>query len=93
MKDCIEIWQKATIKDALPEEYKDKQKAEAVKVAHRNRYGSEQTSEFAPFDEISNILPTILYEWSIWTWHMDLTVDFLIYAQTLIPECFLCSAI
>jgi hypothetical protein len=30
MKDCIEIWQKATIKDALPEEYKDKQKAEEI---------------------------------------------------------------
>ena len=23
MKDCIEIWQKATIRDALPDEYKE----------------------------------------------------------------------
>jgi hypothetical protein len=23
-KDCVEIWQRATIRDALPEEYKDK---------------------------------------------------------------------
>ena len=41
MKDCIEIRQKATIRDALPEEYKDKQKAEAVKIINKNRYGSE----------------------------------------------------
>jgi hypothetical protein len=24
MKDCISIWQKATIREALPDEYKDK---------------------------------------------------------------------
>ena len=30
-KDCIETWQKATIRDALPEEYKDKLKVEQGK--------------------------------------------------------------
>ena len=33
----------------------NKQKAEAVKIANRSRYGSEQASEFAPFDESGNI--------------------------------------
>jgi hypothetical protein len=27
MKDCISIWQKATIREALPDEYKDKKNA------------------------------------------------------------------
>jgi hypothetical protein len=45
-KDCIETWQKATIWDALPEEYKDKQKAEAAEEANKARYGSAQTTEF-----------------------------------------------
>jgi hypothetical protein len=30
-KDCIEIWQKATIREALPDEYKDKTKQEQGK--------------------------------------------------------------
>jgi hypothetical protein len=30
-KDCIETWQKPTIRDALPEEYKDKQRVEQGK--------------------------------------------------------------
>jgi hypothetical protein len=34
MKDCIEIRQKATIRDALPEEYKDKTKQEQAKTSH-----------------------------------------------------------
>jgi len=34
MKDCIEIWQKAKIRDALPDEYKDKQKQEQAKMSH-----------------------------------------------------------
>ncbi|MDF3032910.1 MAG: hypothetical protein K0R91_744 [Nitrososphaeraceae archaeon] len=52
MKDCIEIRQKATIRDALPEEYKDKTKQEQAKTSHvRHETGSGQTSEFAPFDE------------------------------------------
>ena len=45
-KDCIETWQKATIRDALPEEYKDKQKAEAAEEANKTRYGTAQTTEF-----------------------------------------------
>ena len=40
-KDCVEIWQRVTTRDALPEEHKDKQKAEAVKIVNKNRYGSE----------------------------------------------------
>ena len=31
MKDCIEIWQKATIRDALPDEYKEKLRQELGK--------------------------------------------------------------
>jgi hypothetical protein len=57
MKDCIEIWQKTTIRDALPEEYKDKLKQEQGMEGNKAKYGSgsEQASEFAPFDENSNI--------------------------------------
>src|ERR687897_32370 len=55
-KDCIETWQKATIRDALPEEYKDKQKADAVRIANKNRYGSEQATEFADSDGNGNIV-------------------------------------
>jgi hypothetical protein len=36
----------ATISDALPEEYKDKQKAEYARESHKNREGSGQTTEF-----------------------------------------------
>jgi hypothetical protein len=32
MKDCIEIWQKATIRDALPDEYKEKTRQEQAKM-------------------------------------------------------------
>lgn len=46
MKDCISIWQKATIRDALPDEYKEKQKQEAAEESHRAKYGSAQTTEF-----------------------------------------------
>jgi len=46
MKDCIEIWQKDTIRRALPEEYKDKQKAEAEAESHKNRESLGQTTEF-----------------------------------------------
>ena len=35
MKDCISIWQKDTIRKALPDEYKDKQKQEAARISHR----------------------------------------------------------
>jgi hypothetical protein len=57
MKDCIEIWQKATIRDALPDEYKEKLRQELGKEGNKARYGSgsEQATEFAPFDEKSNI--------------------------------------
>jgi hypothetical protein len=57
MKNCIEIWQKATIRDALPDEYKEKLRQELGKEGNKARYGSgsEQATEFAPFDEKSNI--------------------------------------
>jgi hypothetical protein len=40
-KDRVEIWHRATTRDALPQEYRYKQKAEAVKIVNKNRYGSE----------------------------------------------------
>ena len=46
MKNCISIWQKATIRDALPDEYKEKQKQEAAEESHKAKYGSAQTTEF-----------------------------------------------
>ena len=58
MKDCIEIWQKATIRDALPEEYKEKTKQEQGtkgREAQLEQSGSGQSTEFAPFDENGNI--------------------------------------
>src|SRR5918998_1826448 len=36
-KDCIEIWQRATIRDALPEEYKDPAKAEASRKGRQKQ--------------------------------------------------------
>ena len=59
-KDCIEIWQKATIRDALPEEYKNKLKQEQGtkgREAQLEQSGSGQSTEFAPFDENGNISP------------------------------------
>jgi hypothetical protein len=44
MKDCIEIWQKATIRDALPDEYMDKAKAEASIKGRQMQLLQEQTS-------------------------------------------------
>jgi hypothetical protein len=42
-KDCIEIWQKATIRDALPDEYKEKMRQEQARMSHtRYETGSEQ---------------------------------------------------
>ena len=57
MKDCIEIWQKATIRDALLDESKEKLRQELGKEGNKARYGSgsDQATEFAPFDEKSNI--------------------------------------
>jgi hypothetical protein len=56
-KDCIEIWQRATIRDALPEEYKEKAKQEAGRMGNESRYGSgsEEATEFADQGESSNI--------------------------------------
>jgi hypothetical protein len=59
-KDCIEIWQKATIREALPDKYKDKTKQEQGikgREAQLEQGGSNQSTEFAPFDENSNISP------------------------------------
>ena len=48
---------KATIRDALPDEYKEKLRQELGKEGNKARYGSgrEQATEFVPFDEKSNI--------------------------------------
>src|ERR671910_845037 len=43
-KDCIQTWQKATIRDALPDEYKDKAKAEASRKGRQMQLLQEQTS-------------------------------------------------
>src|ERR671912_1549127 len=45
-KDCIEIWQKATIRNALPDEYKDKKTQEMARESNKTRYGTAQTTEF-----------------------------------------------
>jgi hypothetical protein len=39
-KDCIEIWQRATIREALPEEYKDKLRQELGREGNEVKYGS-----------------------------------------------------
>ena len=46
VKDCISIWQKATIREALPDEHKDKKMQELAREFHKNREGSGQTTEF-----------------------------------------------
>jgi hypothetical protein len=59
-KYCIEIWQKATIREALPDEYKDKLRQELGtkgKESQLEQAGSQQSTEFAPSDESSNISP------------------------------------
>ena len=43
-KDCISIWQKTTIVDALSDEYKDKAKAEASRKGRQMQLLQEQTS-------------------------------------------------
>jgi hypothetical protein len=43
-KDCISIWQKTTIVDALPDEYKDKVKAEASRKGRQMQLVQEQAS-------------------------------------------------
>ena len=49
---------KATIRDALPDEYKEKLRQELGKEGNEASYGSgrEQATGSAPFDEKSNIL-------------------------------------
>lgn len=47
MKDCISIWQTDTIRNALPDEYKDKQKQEAARISHKNRNKSGESTVFA----------------------------------------------
>ena len=37
MKDCIEIWQKATIRDALPDGYKEKARQELGKEGRQKQ--------------------------------------------------------
>ncbi|HYZ65451.1 MAG TPA: hypothetical protein VE574_01865, partial [Nitrososphaeraceae archaeon] len=57
-KDCIQTWQKATIRDALPDEYKEKMRQELGKEGNKARFetGSEQASEFADSGERGNVL-------------------------------------
>jgi hypothetical protein len=50
-KDCIHIWQKATIRDAFEDEYKDKQKQDAGRIGSEVRYGSGQSAEYGDSGE------------------------------------------
>src|SRR5918999_5333493 len=62
-KDCLPIWQKSTIVDAMPEEYKQKEKVEYGKKGREmqlEQTGSQQSTEFASFDENGNIQPANL---------------------------------
>jgi hypothetical protein len=58
-KDTISIWQRATIRDALPEEYKEKAKVEYGKLGRQEQLeqGSGQVSEYADSGENGNIQP------------------------------------
>jgi hypothetical protein len=47
---------RATLWDALPEEYKEKVKQQAAEESLRARYGSEQATEFADAGEMGNNL-------------------------------------
>jgi hypothetical protein len=60
MKDCIEIWQKGTIKNALPDEYKEKVRQEQGKLGRQEQLtqGGGQVSEFADSSENGNNQPT-----------------------------------
>ena len=42
----MSIWQKDTIREALPDEYKDKRKQEAAQMGNEAEYGSGQATEF-----------------------------------------------
>jgi hypothetical protein len=58
-KDCLSIRQKSTIIDAMPEEYKQKEKVEYGKEGRQKQLeqaGSGQSTEFADQGESSNIL-------------------------------------
>jgi hypothetical protein len=52
------IWQKATIREALPDEYKEKVRQEAGRAGNEAKYGSgsQQSSEFADSDKRSKNL-------------------------------------
>ena len=56
-KDCISIWQKDTIRRALPEEYKDEKREEAARESHKNRDKSGQTTEFKNGDNLQDLNP------------------------------------
>jgi hypothetical protein len=56
MKDCIQIWKKATIRDALPKEYKEKTKQKAGIMGNEAKYGSGQAAEFDNSGESDNNL-------------------------------------
>ena len=56
-KDCISIWQKDTIRRALPEEYKDEKRQEAARESHKNRDKSGQTTEFKNGDNLQDLNP------------------------------------
>jgi hypothetical protein len=58
MKDCISLWQKDTIRNALPDEYKDKQKQEAAKISHKNRNKSGESTVFAEPSTDAGLNPT-----------------------------------
>ena len=59
IKDCIPIWQKATIRDALPEEY-DQGRVEQGKKAREKQLeeGNRQSTEFADPNQKGDNQPT-----------------------------------
>ena len=61
MKDCISIWQKDTIRNALPDEYKDKQKQEAARISHKNRNKSGESTVFAESSTDAGLNPTEIF--------------------------------
>jgi hypothetical protein len=53
-KDCIEIWQRATIMDALPEEYKEKAKQAAAEASHAMKKLSTWCLEITTIISVAN---------------------------------------
>ena len=57
MKDCISTWQKDTIRDALPDEYKDKLRSELGKRGRQKQLEQSEgtvTTEIFPGERITD---------------------------------------